>query len=119
VKSITSREMEIQKISLGCGILAGSSARVFPTVFVVLNKMIVAFSPRRANTKNTCAYATEALQCADLGHATHEGALFYFIISDHTCKRPTRRATAILVKIVLQRQLPTQKTLLLTNAACG
>jgi hypothetical protein len=95
------------------------AARFFPTFSLCSTKMIVAFSPRRANAKNTCACDTEAWQCADLGHVTHEGALFYFIMNDHTCKRPTRRATAILVKIVLQRQLPTQKTLLLTNEACG
>ena len=47
----------IPKISLGCGILA---ARFFPTFSLCSTKMIVAFSPRRANTINTCAYDTEA-----------------------------------------------------------
>ena len=53
----SSREIEIPKISLGCGILA---ARFFPTFSFCSTKMIVAFSPRRANTKNTCACDTEA-----------------------------------------------------------
>ena len=55
----TSREIEIQKISLGCGILA---ARFFPTFSLCSQKLNRHFRSRRAFTINTLAYDIVAWQ---------------------------------------------------------
>ena len=102
--------MELQKISLGCGILA---ARFFPTFSLCSQKLNRHFRSRRANSKNTLAYDIVAWQNNQLVglnnpvRASGVGNFFFDRLLESKRVSPTPAANCHFLAC------PTQKTIYL------